>query len=94
MEHQHELLSDEISVQQIADQFGKTSGQILRARNEVRRILDLKVEDEVINWVKLNIDEVITTPRKQLEQKYQLTKGQVTYRKRIAERLKVVDQDQ
>lgn len=85
--HQNEILRDDIKVELIAKNLDRTKGQLLRARIALRKLLNITVEDEVINWVKANHNEVLTLSKTQLGKKYNLTEGQAIYRKKVAKRI-------
>ncbi|WP_228257183.1 hypothetical protein [Acinetobacter sp. WCHAc060025] len=55
LDHQDELLNQNKSVKEIAQDFEKTSGQILRARAKLREILKIpKVKDQNQTWLLAN----------------------------------------
>lgn len=84
LEHQEELLNSGKSVADLAVQFQKTEGQILRSRAKLRKILNVpKVKDQNETWL-LENKEILLDPQLSIEQlslKFNLRPNQI-YRKK------------
>lgn len=91
IQHQDQILNAELSVQDIAVQLNVTRREIHNARKTLRQRLNIEETIGFIGiqkWVLEHETELKTLTLGQLKEKYQITKGQITYRRRLLNRIK------
>lgn len=92
-QHRDTILSPEMSIEQIAKQFNTTTDEIFNARKALRRRLNITETIGVIRqldiekWIFEHAIELRGLKISQLRERYQLTKGQVKYRRMLLKKL-------
>ena len=84
LDHQEELLNQDKSIAELAEQFQKTKGQILRAKAKLREILKIpKVKDQNQTWLFANQKTLLDSKlsKEEIAKKLDIEPNQV-YRKR------------
>lgn len=92
-QHRDTILSPEMSIGQIAKRLDTTTDEIFNARKALRRRLNITEtigvvrEVDIEQWVMTHKVELRNLTSSQLREKYQLTKGQVKYRRMFLKKL-------
>lgn len=89
-QHLETILNPEMTILQIAAQLNTSTDQIYNARKALRRRLNIKEIIGVVGiekWVLQHATELTTFKISELQKKYQMTKGQVKYRRMLLKRL-------
>ncbi|AMW78539.1 hypothetical protein AMD27_06350 [Acinetobacter sp. TGL-Y2] len=89
-QHRDTILNPDITILQIAAQLNTSTDQIYNARKALRRRLNIKEIIGVVGiekWVLQHATELTTFKISELQKKYQMTKGQIKYRRMLLKRL-------
>lgn len=92
-QHRDTILNPKMSIEQIAVQLNTTMDDIYNARKALRRRLNIQEtigvvrEVDIEAWVLEHATELRNLTSSQLHQKYQLSKGQVKYRRMLLKNL-------
>lgn len=92
-QHRDTILNPEMSIEQIAERLNTTRDDILNARKALRRRLNITEtigvirEVDIEKWILEHAIELRSLKISQLRERYQLTKGQVKYRRMLLKTL-------
>lgn len=92
-QHRDTILNPEMSIEQISERLNTTRDDILNARKALRRRLNITEtigvirEVDIEKWILEHAIELRSLKISQLRERYQLTKGQVKYRRMLLKTL-------
>lgn len=88
LDHQEVILSNEYTIEQIAQKLNKKTKQILMARTALRQNLNIATAQEQSRaWILQHQEDFLNLSYAELAKKYQLTKHQVSNRKQKLKKL-------
>ena len=86
LDHQVELLRNDIPLEQIAQKYNTNKFFISGCRAQLRRILKISHPQQKINWVKQHQSDLETMTIVELQKKYQIGRHVIrSYRKLLTE---------
>ncbi|MFW1955158.1 hypothetical protein ACG91D_06135 [Acinetobacter guillouiae] len=83
LENQHALLSNELPVKDVAQKFNLTKHQLMSARAQLKKLLNISKRPLAIDWVKSHQYELMHLNNEELLHKYQLSRKQIYFRRSL-----------
>ncbi len=88
LDNQHALLSHDLTIKEIAQNFNLTQSQIKWARIDLKKLLNIPKKPLAIVWVRAHQADLEQLSHVELQNKYQMTQGQVRHALRVLKKLK------
>ncbi|KQW98364.1 hypothetical protein ASC84_06345 [Acinetobacter sp. Root1280] len=88
LDNQHALLSHDLTIKEIAQNFNLTQSQIKWARIDLKKLLNIPKKHLAIVWVRAHQADLEQLSYVELQNKYQMTQGQVRHALRVLKKLK------
>lgn len=88
LDNQHALLSHDLTIKEISQKFNLTQSQIKWARIDLKKLLNIPKKPLAIVWVRAHQADLEQLSHVELQNKYQMTQGQVRHALRVLKKLK------
>ncbi len=90
LDKQDLILCSTQTVKSIALQLNMTVAQVTKARKLLRDLLSIHIEKKLPDyaWIEQHQEELMSLKKKQLQELFQITAGQVDYRRNLLKRMK------
>jgi predicted DNA-binding protein YlxM (UPF0122 family) len=78
--HKHDFFRTDITLEEIARNFNLTKLQLIYARKRLQMLLpELGKKKDVMQWVLKHQDELLSSTRQELAEKYDMNRNQISY---------------
>lgn len=89
LEHKHDFFRTDMMLEEIARNFNLTKLQLIYARKRLQILFpELVKKKDVMTWVLKHQDELFSSTRQELAEKYDMNRDQISYRRYLLKKLK------